>query len=904
MRTFKFLLIGFCLTFIVGAFMMLAPTAPPPLEQETERYDQPDKAAEYFRLQRLPKGEQEIPVEKYLTARAHMRQMPQFSSALNRTFSNETELRSILVADNIGTWQSLGPGNIGGRTRSLLINPNNPNIMYAGGVAGGVWKTTNGGGSWSPLTDLIANLAINSMAMDPHNLNVIYAGTGEGYQNADGVRGLGIFKTTDGGVTWTHLSSTDVWDFYYVFDLVVSPNDSNSIYALTKDGIWHSPNGGTTWTNQLDYSVSGICYDLAVRTDKLTDYLFASCRKSGTSGTIYRNTDASGSGTWQAVYSEPNMGRTSLAIAPSNQDVIYALSASAEQNLYGGGLLGVFRSTQSGNAGSWTARVRNTDSVKLNTVLLSNFGCSGGVISIYGNQGWYDNVIAVDPLDSNKVWAGGIYMFRSDDGGKNWGFAGYAIHPDQHVIVFPSNYNGTTNQKMFVGNDGGLYRTVNSRASVVTSDAIFCGGGTGDVTWNDLNNSYGVTQFYYGLPYPNGKSYFGGTQDNGTIRGSDSTGADNWSEIFKGFDGAYVAIHPVNTNILYAEIQYGRMIKSVDGGNSWVGVNSGINDSPPFVAPLMMDHQDPEVLWFGGTRLWRTTNGAQNWTAASQIIPPDSDGWDDYISAIGIAPTDSNYVLAGSINGGLIMRTQQALSTSGSTAWSSANPVGDYGAVSSVAFDPQDKNVAFATYSTFGVPHVWKSTDAGASWTNIDSSGPNGLPDIPVNSIAIDPADTNRLYVGTDMGVFVSLDGGANWAVENSGFANVVTDSLGLINVNGAYKLFAFTHGRGVFRVTLHTEDPNCTEKPIKPTLLNPQNASGGKKLRVALDWTDEICAPKYSVVVRQDSKKGPKVDGKTLGVSQYTTKQLVKGKTYYWQVKACNPIGCAKSTWWSFKIK
>ena len=246
------------------------------------------------------------------------------------------------------------------------------------------------------------------------------------------------------------------------------------------------------------------------------------------------------------------------------------------------------------------------------------------------------------------------------------------------------------------------------------------------------------------------------------------------------------------------------------------------------------------------------------------------------------------------------------------------NPAGGYGFVSSLVFHPTNKNLAYATFSTFGIPHVWKSIDAGATWTNIDGSGATALPDIPVHSIVIDPADTNRLYVGTDLGVFVSLDDGANWAVENTGFANVITESLSLINTGAAYKLFAFTHGRGVFRVTVHgqdptptptptptsTPDPNCTTKPAKPTLLKPKNNGSIKKLAVPLDWNDETCTTNFVVVVKQDSKKGTKVDGKTIAVSQYTTKQLAKGKTYFWQVKACNGIGCTKSDWWSFKVK
>src|SRR5262249_18703699 len=147
-----------------------------------------------------------------------------------------------------GQWTSLGPGNLGGRTRALVVNPSNPNVMYAGGVSGGVWKTTNAGASWTAMADLLPNIAINSLAMDPANSNVIYAGTGEGFFNEDAVRGAGIFKSNDGGVNWSYLASTNTEDFYYVNDLLVSPNNSQRIYAGTATGVWLSTNAGTTWS--------------------------------------------------------------------------------------------------------------------------------------------------------------------------------------------------------------------------------------------------------------------------------------------------------------------------------------------------------------------------------------------------------------------------------------------------------------------------------------------------------------------------------------------------------------------------------------------------------------------------------------------------------------------------------
>ncbi|MGH9802500.1 MAG: WD40/YVTN/BNR-like repeat-containing protein, partial [Blastocatellia bacterium] len=399
------------------------------------RYDKPNEALEFFRLKRLATGETEIPVEKYLEAYRQMELMPQ------HTFGNDSLLPSRKQTSKnavLPSWTSLGPGNVGGRTRAIVINPTTPTTMYAAGVAGGVWKTTNGGGIWLPTADLMANLAVNSLAIDPTNPNTLYAGTGEGFFNGDAVRGAGIFKTIDGGANWAQLANTTSTDFYYVNDIVVSPNNANRIYAATRTGVWRSIDGGTNWTKVLNatsvgsttVAITGGCLDLAIRTDRATDYIFASCGNFE-QARIFRNTDAGAAGTWNQVHTEASAGRMSLAIAPSNQDIIYALSAELD-GPFDDALHAVFRSTASGDAGTWEARVRNSDPNKLNASLLSFIigafatNCGLDTINFFGGQAWYDNVIAVDPTDPNRVWTGGIDVMRSDDGGANWGMAAHA----------------------------------------------------------------------------------------------------------------------------------------------------------------------------------------------------------------------------------------------------------------------------------------------------------------------------------------------------------------------------------------------------------------------------------------------------------------------------------------------
>lgn len=792
--------------------------------REKERYDQPGEAAEFYRRKRLTEGETELPVENYVTALERMRELPVYSTRQRRLFPSRREMMNFTQSlsasspDLLSDWTPLGPGNVGGRTRALLIHPANPDVIYAAASAGGVWKTTDGGKSWKPLGDLLPNIAVNALAMDPQNPEVIYAGTGEGYFNSDAVRGAGIFRSFDGGATWRRLDGTGAADFYYVNDIVISSAKSNRIYAATRSGVMRSLDGGSTWTKVLDPDrLNGGCLDLAIRTDKTKDHIIAACGTPAGSSTpasvqsaIYLNTEAEqGLSGWEVVYTEAGMGRTSLAIAPSNQEMVYAVSAEngAAGTLHS--LHAVFRSTGGGAPGTWTAQVRGSDTntKKLNTLLFTNpifalnSECYGRSAQFF-HQGWYNNVIAVDPKDENIVWVGGVDLFRSDDGGMNWGMASFwhlsqtnshYVHADHHAIVFHPHFDGAVNRTMYVGNDGGVFRAADARAQTATSDRAACTPDSSLITWLSLNNGYAVTQFYHGVPFPNGAAYIGGAQDNGVLIGSDDKGQNGWKEVLSG-DGGYVAVDWTNPKVIYAATTGLSLKKSIDGGATFNAATTGVSNSGfNFIAPVAMDPSDPSRLWMGGRQAWRTRNGAANWTQASGALTGS-------VTAIAIAPADANFVLAGA-TGGQIHRTTIGLNSDADTMWPYAKPRTGY--VSSLAFDPANRDVAYATYSTFGGKHVWRSLDGGVSWQAIDGAGTSALPDIPVHCIVVDPTNTQRLYIGTDLGVFVSIDGGASWAVENTGFANVPVESLSLNVAGYTTQLFAFTHGRGVWRVTL-----------------------------------------------------------------------------------------------------
>jgi hypothetical protein len=317
------------------------------------------------------------------------------------------------------------------------------------------------------------------------------------------------------------------------------------------------------------------------------------------------------------------------------------------------------------------------------------------------------------------------------------------------------------------------------------------------MTWTSLNNGYEVTQFYHGTVYPDGTRFFGGTQDNGTLRNSLTDDLD-WHSILGG-DGGYVAVNRNDTNILYAETTGKSLRRSGDGGENWVFIHGGVLEAAgnfQFIHPFAMDPTNSNRLWYGGAAAWRSNNEGLSWTLVSNFFASRIASW-------AISPSDPNRVYAGvqhlgTTTSGRIFTTNVATTTPGPVVWPSAQPRQGY--VSSLAVDPTDPLTAYATYSTFNfgphVGHVFKTTNGGVSWARIDLT----LPDMPVHSIVVDPnSPATTLYIGTDLGVFVTIDGGANWQRENTGFANVIVEHLQINNG----RLFAFTHGRSVFSVAL-----------------------------------------------------------------------------------------------------
>ena len=785
------------------------------------RFDKPQEAMSFYVNKRtgpiitrgldVTTGARPLDPGLYRAAIERARGKPVYSTRSGALLSAESVVAAAAAPGAaLGTWSPLGPSNQGGRTRQLLIDPTNPSVLYTAAVGGGVWKTTDGGANWIQLTDLLLpNIAVASLAMDPKNSQVLYAGTGEGVFNGDAIRGTGIFKTTDGGTTWTPLAATVpaaglAGDFSYVFNIVVSSRSSQRLYASTRTGVFRSNDGGASWSQVINGTAVNGCHDIVMQVNRATGYVFAACGTFA-QGTVHRALDGPATA-FAPVFSTSSMGRTSLAIAPSNEAYVYAMASNRTTH----GVLGVYRSTANGNSGSWTSQL-NT-SVKLNTLLLTNpvyaySECVGGSVGNY-NQGWYDNVIAVDPVDPNIVWSGGIDLMRSTDGGANWGVASYwwfdkgvdpqYAHADNHVIRFAPGYNGTSNKTMYVASDGGIFRTSDARANVGTTISNVCGTPVaGSVAWTELNNNYVTTQFYHGATYPDGETYFGGMQDNGTWRGTTASSA--WSRLTGG-DGGYNAVdtqgdaNPAN-DVLFVEYTGLSIQRSTNGGATFSDAVTGIVDNGfAFIAPFSMNTGNRQQLWTGGWYIWRTTTQANSWVRASAITAGQGS-----VSAVASSPSNGNNAIVG-MSDGYIHYNTAALSSTSATSWPQTQPRAAF--VTSAAFDPANASIAYATYATFSGLSVYKTTNAGASWVAIPGTGANVLPLVPAHTVVVDPTNSLRIYVGTDIGVYTTIDGGANWYRENTGFGNVSVDHLE-INATGTKRLFAFTHGRGAWRVDL-----------------------------------------------------------------------------------------------------
>ena len=855
------------------------------------RLEAPGEWTEFQIERRVPAGEIAVPMNALSKARQQRDRMPLFSSQRSQWLSPKASAESKAAAQ----WEWLGPANIAGRGRTLAFDPRDANRMFTAGVSGGVWLSEDRGQNWQPVSDGAENINIGSLLIDPVEPDTLYAGTGELYRNSErpysAMWGQGILRSRDGGRSFQQLLATANDDFRYVADLAISPNDHRRLYAATNSGVWLSRDSGATFerllrpgdeADQLRYEG---CNDLLILPGGPEDRVIASCSSrsvgdrywlpnsvtpaacvSPCPAAIYRNLNAAGNGEWTQVLSEFGMGRTTVAMAPSNPSILYAVSASIAPGFdrngdaagdYENGLHAVFRSDDGGL--NWQARVRNSSSDALSTYLFSYADgmeaprCGFGNFNNY-SAGWYNQAIAVDPVNPDILWVAGMDIYRSDDGGLSFGKASYwylngetpaGVHADVHHLQFDPGYDAGGNQRLWVVTDGGIFLSDSARGAISNGIGAACGPSNGVIGWQASSNGLGTVQYYSGAISADGSRYIAGAQDNGTHLNDYGNGVAGWRHIFGG-DGAEVAMDPNNAQRFFVSYQGVTIHRTQNGGNSFVPATNGLNDTPIFIMPYVLDRNQPNRLWAGATRVWTSDDSGASWQRASRSFGAS---FDDRVSAIAVAPSNSNRVLAANRRG--IFRNDAAQSAGSTTTWHSVSP--RPGWVSSLTFRADNDQIVYATYSSFGGDHVWKSGDGGSSWQPIDGSGSSRLPDIAVHSLAIDPGDPRRLYAGTDLGIYVSLDDGAHWAAENSGFASVIVERLATSpGLNGQPPmLYAFTYGRGAWRVPLSQlsgQSDYRIDEAVSGSFYDPQTDGQGWVLEsLELDGVRWVAASWYS---------------------------------------------------------
>jgi Secretion system C-terminal sorting domain len=674
---------------------------------------------------------------------------------------------------NTDQWQTIGPHNIGGRTLSLAFNPQNTNTIFAGSASGGIWRSYTGGigaQAWQIVPTGYPVLGVSSIAISQNDSNTIYIGTGEvyNYHNSYGgvtIRvtrgsyGIGILKSTDYGLTWSKSLDWTRDQQRGVEVIKINPLNPNTIWAGTTEGTYKSINAGLTW-QLIDSTI--MVTDIKINPED-TSMVWIACGNSGSTGKgIYRTTD-NGADWAQLTSGVPTNfnGKILLEIYNASPSTLFASVGMGSDDGAGTYLL---KTTNYGD--TWTT---------LSTLDYATY------------QGWYSHFVGINQNDPTKMLVGGIDLYKSTNGGTNfiqksywylW-YLGQAIppgepegppnysHADHHCIL----YNPDNPDIIYFGNDGGVFRTTD-----------------GGETFSGCNGGYQTSQFYnyFASSFQDSLIAIGGLQDNATAI---YWGTDYWRREIGG-DGTSAGIDPLNDNIMYGTYQYMSLQKSTDQGNNWDYIAPpGTNVS--FVAPFIVSPSNPQILYAGTDLVYKSTNKGSSWNGTG------SNSFNgDPLLTLSIADNDQNFLYAATApvsHTASVYRT-----TNGGSNWTNITQNLPNRYPMDIDVNPDDPGTAYIVFSGFGTSHLFKTTDAGDSWVDKGT----GLPDVPTSAVVIDPEYTDRVYVGNDLGVFVSLDGGDSWQTFDDGLVDAVIVMDLNISLSNR-KLRCVTHGSGVFERSL-----------------------------------------------------------------------------------------------------
>jgi hypothetical protein len=630
-------------------------------------------------------------------------------------------------------WTSAGPANFSGRIKSLGIHPTSANILYAGGADGGVWKSIDGGITWYSKMQLELSMAISAIAISTSSPDVIYAATGEDVPGwGPSYPGVGVYKTLDGGSDWDLLAPIASNRCTRV---LVHPSDPNIVYVAGNAGLHKSIDGGNTWSN--------------VRTDHVSDALIDPL----TANTIYA-----------AVW---------------NSGVYKSNDAGVTWNLLSNGL-------PTGSAADWIKIAMGLNGVDGTAFLVAKMGTDSGMMFKSNDAGvsWtsipgthqpatyneWTNMVAVHPSNQNILFAGGVGIERSTNGGTTFSNIG-GTHSDHHVIVF----SVTSSNVCYMATDGGVYKSTDSGA-----------------TWSLSSQGLISTQLYsIGVAQTSPFVMGGGTQDQGIIK---TDGSINWTDTNSGNEGGFFVVDPNNSNNIYVTPWSTNLRRSTNGGTSWTTILNGLGTPPVGVSHLAVKFGDSTLLLCsGGTQVFRSTNQGSNWTSVLS-----ASGSTTYVA---FSPSNPQICYAATSSGRIYRSAGNGASGTWSEPYSSANKP-PTGYITGIAISWNDPNLLYISYGGYGISHILRSADGGMHWFNANGVLPtDSIPNTPVSAIVVNQYNSEILYAATDIGVFRTRDGGDSWEPFDDGMPRIVTSGISLHrNTNS---LYISTMGRGAYRRVL-----------------------------------------------------------------------------------------------------
>jgi photosystem II stability/assembly factor-like uncharacterized protein len=765
----------FAVVAILSGIVTFVPVPPDSPYTPLAAFEEGVPADEWFERQRAFPFE-EIPQAEYLKSMEFARQSP----GVSRPSAGPQ-------------WQLSGPTNIEGRITSVAIHPTNPRVVYAGCAGGGVWKSTDFCSTWRSLFDQQNTSSIGALAIDPSSPDVIYCGTGEANAIRSYYPGTGIYKSTDGGVTW---NPSGLSESFCIGAIAINPQDPRILYVAAmgslrrkteQRGIFRSTDAGASWERMLFVADSVGAIDVVLNPLQPNRIIAAmwerqrredAIKNGGPGSALYRSTD--GGGSWSVLTGgfpsgQPTLGRVALDMCNSKPLTVFALAAGSD-----GINNGLYKSMDGGT--SWT-------------LVNANVGSSS-------NYGWFNRIVRSDPSNEAHLLCGGMMMEVSHDGGVTFPST-LPFHVDQHAVAFaPSDP-----RYVVVGNDGGIVSSTNGGTNWVTSASL------------------PVTQFYAGEIDPtNPDVLLGGSQDNSTVR--TLTGrTDDWETIYGG-DGMYCRVDYTNAMRVYVSSQYGYLAYSTDWGKSFFDGTNGLDLTySNWMTPYVLDKNNPLVIYCGTYRIHRSSDGMASWVPISPDLTRGHVTLMGTITTVDVSRTDPSVIYCGTDD------ARVWVTTNGGGGWTEISGGLPYRWVTRVTVHADSANVCYVTLSGYKVDstgaHIFRTTDFGSTWVSIRGN----LPDAPINDVILDPADPAHLLIATDIGVMHTTDYGAFWEMLGEGFPTLVP-VLDLTLDEATRKLVAWTHGRSAFTLALPLTSGVAQEAAPEPNGIvleqnypNPFNA-------------------------------------------------------------------------------